>query len=314
MIAILNSTLIALIKTFYGRYAGTEGNLKTEVVDVLTLEVPNPINISSSISKKLLSALRRMQQRQSKEILEERFRRCHTAVEVREAAREPLKMPFELLQEDRRDLDDAVFEMLGVTDPKRRSELVDQLYRELTLHNRNIRIVEVQKMEQRRKTGTERVSQLELAFDAWEHLEPEWRKPLPLWLKENALMSKTVELPEGEVRLTAAENFLEANTLFFGKKPGRAHECASRAEAELLYQIANEGLRGPVSIPSGESQARKLLNELEYRLTEGRRKLTRLAEERAGTEKLREQVVETLYRWFIHGEPERAQAARSTAV
>jgi hypothetical protein len=186
--------------------------------------------------------------------------------------------------------------------------LIDRLYRELTLHNRNIRIIEVQKMEQRRKGGTDRVSQLELAFDAWENLEPDWRKPLPEWLKENAPAAKTVDLPEGEVRLAAAENFLEADTLFFGKKPGMAHQCASRTEAELLYQIAHEGLRGPVSIPSGEAQARKLLNELEHRLVEGRRKLIQLAEERAGSEKLREQVIETLYRWFIHGKPGKESA------
>ncbi len=103
------------------------------------------------------------------------------------------------------------------------------------------------------------------------------------------------------MRLPAAGNFFEANTLFFGKKPSHAHECASRAEAELLYQIAREGLRGPVSIPSGEAQAAKVLSELEHRLAEGRRKMIALAEERAGTEKLREQVVEALYRWFIQG-------------
>lgn len=197
--------------------------------------------------------------------------------------------------------------------PVKRVELIDRLYRELTLHNRNIRIMEVQKMEQRRKTATDRVSQLELAIDAWEHLEPEWQKPLPVWLEENAFAAKTVELPEGEVRLPAAGNFFEANTLFFGKKPTHAHECASRAEAELLYQIAHEGLRGPVSIPSGEAQARKLLSELEHRLAEGRRKMIALAEERAGTEKLREQVVETLYRWFIQGKVASAtkQAAKA---
>jgi len=108
--------------------------------------------------------------------------------------------------------------------------------------------------------------------------------------------------------LAAAENFLEADTLFFGKKPGMAHQCASRTEAELLYQIAHEGLRGPVSIPSGEAQSRKLLSELEHRLVEGRRKLIQLAEERAGSEKLREQVIETLYRWFIHGKPDKGSA------
>jgi hypothetical protein len=75
-----------------------------------------------------------------------------------------------------------------------------------------------------------------------------------------------------------------------------------------------EGLRGPVAVPSDEAQARKLLAELEHRIAEGRRKLMQLAEERAGTEKLREQVVEALYRWFIHRKPKQpgahAQARR----
>jgi hypothetical protein len=301
LIAVLNSTIVGFFKTFYGRYAGTEGNLKTEIVDVLATEIPNPEFASQEVMSRLVSAFEKLKRRPSREFLEDRLRDCHTAEQVREAAKDALQLPSELRQEDRRELDDAVFELLGVKGSGKRAELIEQLYRELTLHNRNIRIVEVQKMEQRRKTATDRVSQMELALDAWEHLEEDWRKPLPVWLEENAFAAKTVELPEGDVRLPAAGNFFEANTLFFGKKPSHAHECASRAEAELLYQIAREGLRGPVSIPSGEAQAAKVLSELEHRLTEGRRKMIALAEERAGTEKLREQVVETLYRWFIQG-------------
>lgn len=40
--AVLNSTLVALFKIYFGRYAGTEGNLKTEVIDVNLLEIPDP--------------------------------------------------------------------------------------------------------------------------------------------------------------------------------------------------------------------------------------------------------------------------------
>ncbi|MGH7887363.1 MAG: HsdM family class I SAM-dependent methyltransferase, partial [Candidatus Binatia bacterium] len=36
--AILNSTIVGLFKCFYGRYAGSEGTLKTEVVDTVLLE------------------------------------------------------------------------------------------------------------------------------------------------------------------------------------------------------------------------------------------------------------------------------------
>ena len=40
----------------------------------------------------------------------------------------------------------------------------------------------------------------------------------------------------------------------------------------------------------------------------------RLAKERAGTEKLREQVLETLYRWFIDGKPTQPATSAHTAT
>lgn len=208
-----------------------------------------------------------------------------------------------------------VFRLLGVEESKRRDELVERLYSETTLYHREQRIQDIQASINRTQTkGMKDTTQLELALDAWDHLDSEWRKPLPEWLKEKTGSAKVVELPDGEVRIPAPENFLEANTLFFGKKPGRAHECASRLEAELLYQVAYEGLRGPVSIPFTEAECGKLLKELEVRLVEGRRKLIQLAEERAGTDKLREQVVETLHRWFILGKPEPFQASKTATV
>ena len=45
------NALVALVKTFYGRYAGTEGNLKTEVIDVFLLEIPDPRNVDDSVLK-----------------------------------------------------------------------------------------------------------------------------------------------------------------------------------------------------------------------------------------------------------------------
>lgn len=54
--AVANSNLVAIFKTFYGRYAGTEGNLKTEVVDVNLLEIPDPRNAPKAIAKKLRDA------------------------------------------------------------------------------------------------------------------------------------------------------------------------------------------------------------------------------------------------------------------
>jgi len=302
LMPVLNSTIVAFIKPFYGRYAGTEGNLKTEVVDTLLIEIPDPRNVTDPLLKRLENAFSSIQSRKVTHLVEEAFLECHTAAEVREAAKLPLGLPAELQQQDRRDLDDAVFELLGVTDKRRRQTLIDQLYREVAMHHRDIRIVEVQKMEQRRtSSGSSKVSPLNLAFSAWDDLEPDWQKPLAAWLEEQSHQAKTIELPDGEVRLPDADNFFEATTVYFGKKPAVSHVCASRGEAELLVSIANTGLRGPVSIPNNEAKCRRVNELLVTRLEELNSKLDELAQQYTGTEKLREQVVDILKRWFVHG-------------
>lgn len=304
LVPILNSSLVGLLKTFYGRYAGTEGNLKTEIVDVILIEIPDPRHVTLPVLKRLESALSSMQKREVTHMVEEAFLRCHTAAEVREAEKLPLELPLELQRDDRRALDDAVFELLGVADAERRRQLIDRLYREVASHFRAVRIVEVQKMEQRRHGGsTDTVSQMELALDAWNELDPPLKTPLSEWLDEQTGGAKTVELPEGEVRLPSPDHFFEATTLFFGKNSGLSCVCASRAEAELLALIAGEGLRGPVSIPVTEKECVALSRTLSDRLAAARTRFAELAEERAGTDKLRAQVVDQLNRWFVHGRP-----------
>lgn len=303
LMPILNSTLIALLKTFYGRYAGTEGNLKTEVVDSLMIEVPDPRNVTEPILQRLERAFASMQNREVTHLVEEAFRKFHTAEEVREAENLPLTLPLELQQTDRRELDDAVFELLGVIDPKRRERLIDQLYREVTLHFRAVRIVEVRKMEQRRRGGgKEKVSASALALDAWNELDAEWQTSLADWLKEQTTArAKSISLPEGEARLPEATNFFEATTIYFGSKPAVSLICDSRAEAELAFAIAQAGLRGEVLIPATEKECELVARSLEARLVAGASRLEELGEQRAGSDRLREQVVNILRRWFIHG-------------
>jgi methylase of polypeptide subunit release factors len=304
LVPILNSTLIALIKSFYGRYAGTEGNLKTEVVDVVMLEIPDPRCATEAQVNRLESALSRIQQRQVTHLVEKALLECHTAEEVRKAASGPLILPEELLREDRRELDDAVWEVLGVKDKARRESLSDRLYREVALHFRAIRVVEVQKMEQRRRTGgSSSVSPASVASGAWADLAPEWKQSLAEWLEQETGGARIVDIPEGRVRIAAEHDMFDPNAVFFGSKPLVAHECSNRPEAELLYAVAEAGLRGPVPIPDKEIDCRRVLSRLTDRLAGGGRLMNEMAETRAGDEKLKEQVAETLRRWFIHGRP-----------
>lgn len=301
LMAVLNSTLVSLFKHFYGRYAGSEGTLKTEVVDALMLEIPSPLGCSAGISERLSEALDRLCKREVTHLVEQSFLNCHTEEKMRELQAAPLELPLELQRQDRKDLDLLVFELLGVTDPRRREKLADRLYRETALYHREQRVQDIRSTINRAKGKGGSVSQQELALDAWNHLDPEWRKPLSEWLEEQTGRAKIISLPEGAVRLAADGNFFEANTVYFGKKPVVSQVCTSRAEAELVAAIAREGLRGPVSLPATEKECAVLARTLATRLSEAKARFEELAGERAGTERLRAQVVDQLRRWFVHG-------------
>ena len=128
LVASLNSTIVGFFKTFYGRFAGTEGTLKTEVVDVNLMEVPDPRGVSATLSRRLEVAFDSLARRESGRLVEEQLMDCHSPQRARNLAAGPLVLPKELQQPDRRELDDAVFEMLGVSDFAPRRELIDRLY------------------------------------------------------------------------------------------------------------------------------------------------------------------------------------------
>ena len=119
----------------------------------------------------------------------------------------------------------------------------------------------------------------------------------------NKKPKKRLEIPEGEVRLPAAENMFEATTIYFGKNPAVAIVCDSRAEAELLVEIALAGYRGPIAIPTTEEGCRNLHKRLIERLTYARAHFEQLARERAGSTRLQAQIVDTLWHWFLYGKP-----------
>jgi hypothetical protein len=86
---------------------------------------------------------------------------------------------------------------------------------------------------------------------------------------------------------------------------GKAHlVCDSRAEAELLYTIAQTGQRGVIAVPVAETDCQRLLDSLKARLDKGEKRLEELSEMRAGTDKMREQMMVVLRRWFIQAKPE----------
>ena len=171
LVAVLNCTLVGLFKTFYGRFAGTEGNLKTEVIDVNLIEIPDPRGVDERIAGRLVGALRSMKRRTVGRLVDESLMDCHSYERALELAARPLALSEELRQSDRRDLDDAVFELLGVKSASERSVLVNRLHAETASHFRAIRVTEIQKLEDRAHGGGSRFSAAEQAADAWDALD-----------------------------------------------------------------------------------------------------------------------------------------------
>src|SRR5208337_3149485 len=101
LVAVLNSTLVGLFKTFYGRFAGTEGNLKTEVIDVNLIDVPDPRGVNEEVATRLIEALKSMTKRDVGRMVDESFMDCHSYPRALELASRPLALSEELRQPDR---------------------------------------------------------------------------------------------------------------------------------------------------------------------------------------------------------------------
>lgn len=312
--AILNSTVVALWTQFYGRYTGTEGAMELMVLDVNLVEVPSPESIPQAISKRIKDAFKSICDRVGGDLVEEALKDCHSYARALELAERDATLPDELLQPDRRALDDAVFELLGVADAADRSRLIDQLYREVTLHFRDIRVTEIQKMEDRRGGGAGKFTITDHAADAWDALDLTDLTPLVEWVKANAKGEcQEVIIPaERPVSLDAGVMF-DAQTVYFGKTRSQYVPSASRGQAELIARIADLGVTGSVCVPRSNEHTMKLLDALNHRHAAATKRLKELADSRSADSDTQEQVLKLLQRWYVLGRPASAHGERVTA-
>ncbi len=300
--AVLNSTPIALFKTYYGRYAGTEGNLKTEVVDVNLLEVPDVRGVSEAVAGRILAAFGRMQARPTQPLVEIEFMHCHTVEHVKQLAQRPVGLCDELLRPDRRALDDAVLEMIGVTDPQERERILDELYLETAAHYRQVRIVEVQKQVQR--TGSQRrITADDIAASLWDSLgDDDKRPPLADWLKTLKAQRQAVNIPDGKATALGKGHMFSPAGVDFAQGRTVYHETyAHPAQAALVALLANLEIRGQIELPTDESACTEWLKAVENRLNDARARFDSLAGSRTGTQTLRDAAAGLLMHWFIHG-------------
>ena len=177
-----------------------------------------------------------MSQREVGRLVEEQLMDCHTPERAARIAAGPLVLSHELQQPDRRDLDDAVFELLGVSDPDERDDLIGRLYEATARHFRDIRVVEIEKMEQRAKSNNQRFNVHDLAADIWDAAELEDATPLAEWVAQQPESNSLAIIPEERPATLTDDVMFSPNTVYFGKG-GRATWIASRAARRSLLRV-----------------------------------------------------------------------------
>ncbi len=245
LVAILNSTVIVLFKHQFGRVMGREGNLKTEVVDVKMMLVPDPRRSSDLLSSKILQAFSAFRKRRSEPI-----------VDVNSA--EESRWTGELALEDRQELDDAVLELIGIDDPGERLELRDELYREITKLYRQIRSAERIMQRYRSQTARRgRQTPQSIATDIWDELETKPVLFTPLDFVPASIEKTTVELPEGQTQLIN-EPLLNN----FGVRCGRIEISLDTLEqAEFLKAVADAPMHGSIDVPASADTCRIVISK-----------------------------------------------------
>jgi hypothetical protein len=126
---ILNSSVVILAKYLYGRPVGVEGNLKTEVVDINMMPVPDWTRADKQVQSRIIAAMASLETRNVLGLLSvHRLRRQALLQKGAVDKLDQLGDATEFEEADRQELDDAVFQLLGIREPSRRKTIREQLY------------------------------------------------------------------------------------------------------------------------------------------------------------------------------------------
>ncbi|HKZ85711.1 MAG TPA: N-6 DNA methylase [Anaerolineae bacterium] len=275
--AVLNSTPVALSKQFFGRFAGREGALKTEIVDVNMMLAPDPRRADNTIAKRLRDAVASMRRRE--------------ALPLVDVDAEGDAWTGELAMPDRQELDDAVLELLGFTNRRERGALRAELYAEMTRLYREIRATE-KKMQKFRAAAARqgRPSPVSVADEVWESFAP---KPAARTLADFVPAKagrETIRLPAGKPKATGADMF-NPYSLQFG---GQFVPLESPERVEYALRLAESGISGEVAIPTDPAVCARAVRAYDEHVAALNDQFATAAAAFTADEKMRERIVREL--------------------
>lgn len=170
----------------------------------------------------------------------------------------------ELDQVDRQALDDAVLELLGVTDRAERRALRDRLYAHLRRYFEGKRVQEEEAIDNKRRTAASRtLGPLQVAADVFAEIErdhPRLRRTY-LDLTRGTADGDGIRIPARGEPVVVKD--LVTTGVRFGDRGGDLVQTRTREQAELVVAIAEVGPRDrSVFVPREGARARELADEL----------------------------------------------------
>jgi hypothetical protein len=267
---VLNSTWVVLSKFQYGRPVGVEGNLKTEVVDVKMMLVPNSIRGTKLAQERVAQAFENLKKRPALYFLSERRLRHMAYTQAgKESQMDQLSDLCELDLADRQELDDAVLEMLGVESPEWRQELREELYDylreffELTRQKEEKAIVNKNKARRRGQASPTEIA-AQILSEIQENHGGLLRRYDPDFLDLTKPFD-TFELPaEGIPHPQKEVNPLlyDLGVVFMkGKKPVANIDTKIPEQDRLIILLAGSGMHGLVRLPHDPEECERLYHE-----------------------------------------------------
>jgi hypothetical protein len=300
-----------LSKFQYGRPVGVEGNLKTEVVDVKMMLVPDPTQATEPAQERVARAFENLKQRPALYFLSERRLRHMAYTQAgKEAQLDQLSPLCELDMADRRELDDAVLEMLGVEDSARRQELLDELYdylREFFEFTRQKEEKAIANKNKARRRG--QASPNEIAGQILAEIQEDHGDLLRRYDPDFLDLSRpfdTLDLPgEGIPHPMKDLNPLlyDRGVVFMkGKKPLANVITKIPEQDPLILLLARSGIHGLVRVPHDPEECQRLHHAYAAFLRRREETIRELIANRTLDEEMQEKIYTALMPLFMRGQ------------
>lgn len=299
---ILNSTVALLSRLQYARVLGNEGNIQLDVYSAAMMRVPDPRKAAKAQRERVAGAFQAMKDRDVLGFVSgRRMRRMSYTAKGNEAELEKLSDESELTQDDRRALDDAVLQMLGVKSEKERARLLNELYEYLAeffewTRQKEEQAIQNKKKAKKGKTATPQA----VAREIFSEVERDYGSLLRTY-DDFIDLSKpydSYEIPDSGTPTPDDGLFEQHAVRFVGAKPGEIPTVETRSEAQrtLLLLLIEGGIKDFPRIPVDDAESQSLYERYAAFLEQRTNTLRTLIEERTADPDLQGKIYDILLR------------------